>query len=68
MGESGVVLMVGGGIPGETRTAALSIYDRAQAFDTAAAGVMSALLLTISVLAIAIVYGLTGRIGQRHGG
>ena len=66
MGEFGVVLMVGGGIPGETRTAALAIYDRAQAFDTAAAGAMSALLLAFSVMAIAIVYGLTGHVGRRH--
>ncbi|MEO6528546.1 MAG: molybdate ABC transporter permease subunit [Gemmatimonadaceae bacterium] len=66
MGEFGVVLMVGGGIPGETKTAALSIYDRAQAFDTASAGAMSALLLGISVIAIAVVYGLAGRVGRRH--
>lgn len=67
MGEFGVVLMVGGGIPGETKTAALAIYDRAQAFDTAGAGAMSALLLAFSVAAIAVVYGLTGRVGRRHG-
>lgn len=67
MGEFGVVLMVGGGIPGETRTASLAIYDRAQAFDTAGAGAMSALLLGFSVVAIAIVYGLTGKVGRRHG-
>jgi molybdate transport system permease protein len=66
MGEFGVVLMVGGGIPGETKTAALAIYDRAQAFDTAAAGAMSALLLAFSVVAIAIVYSLTGHVGRRH--
>jgi molybdate transport system permease protein len=66
MGEFGVVLMVGGGIPGETKTAALAIYDRAQAFDTATAGAMSALLLVFSVVSIAIVYGLTGHVGRRH--
>jgi molybdate transport system permease protein len=66
MGEFGVVLMVGGGIPVETKTAALAIYDRAQAFDTAAAGAMSALLLAFSVVAIAIVYSLTGHVGRRH--
>lgn len=66
MGEFGVVLMVGGGIPGETKTAALAIYDRAQAFDTATAGAMSALLLALSVAAIAIVYTMTGNVGRRH--
>ena len=67
MGEFGVVLMVGGAIPGETKTMALAIYDRAQAFDTAAAGAMAALLLVFSLLAIVIVYALTGRVGRRNG-
>jgi molybdate transport system permease protein len=67
LGEFGVVLMVGGGIPGETRTAALAIYDHAQALDTRTAGAMSAVLLAISVAAIAVVYGLTSRVGRRHG-
>jgi molybdate transport system permease protein len=67
MGEFGVVLMVGGSIPGETRTLALSIYDRVQAFDAPAAGVMSAILLGFSIAAIAVVYGLAGSIGRRHG-
>lgn len=67
MGEFGVVLMVGGNIPSQTRTAALAIYDKTQDFDAAAAGAMSALLLAISVIAIVIVYGLTGRVGRRHG-
>lgn len=67
LGEFGVVLMVGGSIPGRTRTLALSIYDRSQAFDMRAAGMMSAVLLAFSVLAIAAAYGFTGRVGRRHG-
>ena len=67
LGEFGVVLMVGGSIPGETRTLALSIYDRVQAFDHPAAATMSAALLAFSIAAIAVAYGLTGRIGRRHG-
>ena len=63
IGEFGVVLMVGGGIPGETKTAALAIYDRAQAFDTASAGAMSATLFAFSVAVIGVVYGLTGHVG-----
>lgn len=58
LGEFGVVLMVGGAIPGTTRTAAIAIYDRVQAFDDAAAGAMSAALLAISLVALAVVYGL----------
>lgn len=67
MGEFGVVLMVGGAIPGETRTASLAIYDRVQAFDVTAAGVMSAVLLAVSVVAITIAYSATNRVGRRRG-
>ncbi len=52
MGEFGVVLMVGGSIPGETRTIAISIYDEVQAFDMQAAGTMSAMLLVLSMLTL----------------
>jgi molybdate transport system permease protein len=54
LGEFGVVLMVGGSIPGETRTIAISIYDKVQAFDMQAAGVMSATLLALSMLTLMI--------------
>ena len=67
LGEFGVVLMVGGNIPGETRTIAISIYDRVQAFDDAAAGRMAALLLLVSLVAIALSYALTQRISRRYG-
>ena len=66
MGEFGVVLMIGGSIPGETKTAALAIYDRVQAFDQTSAGVMSAALVALSVLAIGIAYLATGHVGRRH--
>ncbi|MBI3148671.1 MAG: molybdate ABC transporter permease subunit [Betaproteobacteria bacterium] len=59
IGEFGVVLMVGGSIPGETRTIAIAIYDRVQAFDLQAAGVMSAALLFLSLAALAF----TSRVG-----
>ena len=66
LGEFGVVLMVGGNIPGETRTIAIAIYDRVQAFDDAAAGTMSLFLLALSFVAITLVYTLSyGR--QRDG-
>jgi molybdate transport system permease protein len=67
LGEFGVVLMVGGSIPGETRTIAIAIYDRVQAFDNHAAGVMSAVLLLFSFAALGITYMLSSRIGRRHG-
>ena len=67
LGEFGVVLMVGGNIPGETRTIAVAIYDRVQAFDQAAAAVMSATLLVICFVAIGATYFSGSRIGRRHG-
>ena len=67
LGEFGVVLMVGGSIPGETRTIAIAIYDRVQAFDDAAAAQMATLLLAISLATIALTYGLSRRVGRRLG-
>lgn len=57
LGEFGIVLMVGGNIPGETKTVAVAIYDKAQSFDLAAANAMSLLLLVVSLCTIAISYG-----------
>jgi len=66
LGEFGVVLMVGGSIPGETRTIAISIYDRVQAFDLAAANRMALLLLALSVAAIAVSYAASARLVVRR--
>ena len=65
LGEFGIVLMVGGSIPGETKTIAIAIYDRVQGFDMAAAGTMSAVLVAISFSTIAVTYWLSARIGRR---
>ena len=61
LGEFGVVLMVGGSIPGETRTLSIAIYDRVQAFDTAAAHVMALALVATSVVAVALVFAADRR-------
>ncbi|MEX0790336.1 MAG: molybdate ABC transporter permease subunit [Actinomycetota bacterium] len=63
MGEFGVVLMLGGNIPGETRTVAVSIYDSVQALDYSAAGRTSAFLLAVSFLVLVITYSLQKRMG-----
>ena len=60
LGEFGVVLMVGGAIPGETATLSLAIYDRVQAFDMVGAGRLALLLLGISLIAITLLF-LLGR-------
>lgn len=67
LGEFGIVLMVGGSIPGETRTIAISIYDRVQAFDNSGAAQMSALLLILSLLVIALVFTFSRRAGRSAG-
>jgi molybdate transport system permease protein len=64
LGEFGIVLMVGGSIPGETRTIAISIYDRVQAFDNSGAAQMSALLLVLSLVVMALVFTLSRRAGR----
>ena len=65
LGEFGIVLMVGGSIPGETRTIAIAIYDRVQAFDDRSAGIMAAVLLSISMVTITITFWLSSRVGRR---
>ena len=65
LGEFGVVLIVGGNIAGETRTVAIAIYDRVQAFDDHGAAVMSATLLAFSFAAIAAINLLGRRVGHR---
>jgi molybdate transport system permease protein len=61
LGEFGVILMIGGSIPGETKTIAISIYDSVQNMDHASASGMSLLLLMISLIAITWSYQLTGK-------
>jgi molybdate transport system permease protein len=66
LGEFGVVLMVGGNLPGETRTLSVAIYDRMQAFDDRSAGVMAATLLIIAVATLMMTTALTRRVGGRR--
>jgi molybdate transport system permease protein len=61
LGEFGVVLMVGGNIAGVTRTVSISIYDRVQALDYAAAAQTSLFLLAVSFTALALTYAFQRR-------
>ncbi len=66
MGEFGVVLMLGGDIPGATRTLSIVLYDQVENFDYAAATRTAGLLLGMSVVALAAIYA-SGRVrGQRR--
>jgi molybdate transport system permease protein len=62
MGEFGVVLMVGGNIPGATRTVSIDIYDQVQAFNYAAANQTALVLLAISFIVLSLVYALNRRV------
>ena len=52
LGEFGVVLMVGGNIPGETRVVSIAIYDQVESLNYAAAHQLSALLLVVAFVAL----------------
>lgn len=58
IGEFGVVLMVGGNIPGATRTVSIAIYDEVQSFDYAHANATALLLLLFSFAVLSMVYAL----------
>lgn len=61
MGEFGVVLMVGGNIPGETRVIAIEIFTAVETLDYRSAHILSAGLLVFSFLVLVAVYVLNGR-------
>lgn len=62
VGEFGVVLMLGGDIPGVTRTLSIAIYDNVQALDYAAAGRTSLLLVVFSFVVLSVTYALQRRV------
>ncbi|HIN63698.1 MAG TPA: ABC transporter permease subunit, partial [Candidatus Obscuribacterales bacterium] len=59
LGEFGVILMMGGNIPGSTRTLSIAIYDSVQGFQYSQAGIMAATLVVISAVAVATVLYLS---------
>ena len=61
IGEFGVVLMLGGNVPGETRVVSIAVYDHVEALEYAEAHRLAALLLALSFLALLAVYGLGRR-------
>lgn len=64
LGEFGVILMVGGNIPGETRVIAIEIFTAVETLDYATAHVLSAGLLAFALIVLVAVYGLGGRGGR----
>lgn len=64
LGEFGVVLMVGGNIPGETKTLSIAIYDLVEALDYGRAGQLSLALLVLSYLLLVVVYVFNKKVFQ----
>jgi molybdate transport system permease protein len=62
MGEFGVVLMVGGNIPGTTRTVSIDIFDRVQSSDYVGANQTALLLLVLCFVLLALVYSLNRKV------
>jgi molybdate transport system permease protein len=62
VGEFGVVLMVGGNIPGVTRTVSISVFDQVQSLNFAAANHMALLLLLFSFVMLSVTYALNRRV------
>jgi molybdate transport system permease protein len=67
VGEFGVVLMVGGNIPGETRMVSIDIFDHVEAMEYTQAHILSAMMLIFSLFVLMLVYGLNRRFSVKVG-
>ncbi len=65
LGEFGVVLMVGGNIPGETRVVSISIYDHVESLNYAAAHRMSVVLLAFAFVVLMAMFLVDRRWSRR---
>jgi len=65
LGEFGVVLMVGGNIPGETRVVSIAIYDHVESLNYAAAHQMSLLLIGFAFVVLATMFVINRRWSER---
>jgi molybdate transport system permease protein len=66
LGEFGVVLMVGGSIPGRTKVISIAVFEHVETLDYAQAHVLSAGLLIFSFLLLLLVFGLNRRMPVRY--
>ena len=61
VGEFGVVLMIGGNIPGVTKVASIAIYDHVEVLEYDKAHFLSAIMLVFSLVILTFVYGMNRR-------
>jgi molybdate transport system permease protein len=66
VGEFGVVLMIGGDIPGATRTLSIAIYDQVQDFQYVAANRTALFLLGVAMIALLLLYARRSSSEERH--
>ena len=64
IGEFGVVMMIGGGIPGETRVASVALYDEVQSMNNGMANRYALVLLAFSFIILLLVYGINQQTGK----
>src|SRR5213079_3111476 len=62
LGEFGVVLMVGGNIPGVTRTLSINIYDQVQDLNYSAANTTALVLVAIAFMLLSLVYSFNRKL------
>lgn len=60
VGEFGVVLMIGGNIPGKTKVASIAIYDEVETLNYAAANTYSLILFIVTFFILLMVYAING--------
>ena len=64
IGEFGVVMMIGGGIPGQTRVASVALYDEVQSMNNGMANRYALVLLAFSFVILLLVYGINQQTGK----
>ena len=67
MGEFGVVLMIGGNIPGETKVLSVAIYDHVETLEYDQAHILSAGMLVFAFTVLVTLYLINGRLNRNHG-
>ena len=67
MGEFGVVLMIGGNIPGETKVLSVAIYDHVETLEYSQAHILSAGMLIFAFTVLVTLYLINGRLNRDHG-
>ena len=67
VGEFGVVLMVGGSIPGETKVASVAIYEMVEIMDYSSAHIYSGIMVVLSFVVLLSVYLFNNRQKHKHG-